>query len=59
MISSQLENHQFQMLDAISASGDCCAKRSVIHLVQIVVAAAARNHYAQYATMHYLWSIKE
>jgi hypothetical protein len=58
MIPSQLENHQFQMLDAISAPGDCCAKRAAIHLVQVVVAAAA-HHYAQYATMHYLWSIKE
>ena len=59
MFSSQLENHQFQMLDAISALGHCCAKRAAIHLLQIAVAAAARNHYAQYATMHYLWSIKE
>jgi hypothetical protein len=59
MISSQLENHQFQMLDAISALGHCSAKRTTVHLLQIAVAAAARNHYAQYATMHYLWSIKE
>jgi hypothetical protein len=47
------------MLDAISALGHCSAKRTAVHLVQIAVAAAARNHYAQYATMHYLWSIKE
>ena len=50
VIPSQLEHHQFQMLDAISASGDCHAKRTTIHLIQITVAAAARNHYAQYAT---------